>query len=68
MARHRLMQRPRSRTCQLAEQIEIVLEAGHLPDPDVQRAMFIRDSESIHGVAERFRADHRTGHPRRPIP
>jgi hypothetical protein len=28
-----------------------VLDAGHLPDPDVLRAIFIRDAESIHGVA-----------------
>jgi hypothetical protein len=36
---------------ELAEQIEIALDAGHPPDPDVLRAVFFRDAGSIHVVA-----------------
>jgi hypothetical protein len=39
------------REAELAEHIEIALDAGNLPDPDALRALFIRDSECIHGAA-----------------
>jgi hypothetical protein len=39
------------REAELAEHIEIALDAGNLPDPDALRALFVRDAESIHCVA-----------------
>jgi hypothetical protein len=39
------------REAELAEHIEIALDAGNPPDPDALRALFIRDAESIHGAA-----------------
>jgi transposase InsO family protein len=39
------------REAELAEHIEIALDAGNLPDPDALRAVFIRDAASIHGAA-----------------
>jgi hypothetical protein len=39
------------REAELAEHIDIALDAGNLPDPDALRAVFVRDAESIHGPA-----------------
>jgi hypothetical protein len=39
------------REAELAEHIEIALDAGNLPDPNALRAVFVRDAESIHGAA-----------------
>ena len=39
------------REAELAEHIEIALDAGNLPDPNTLRAVFVRDAESIHGAA-----------------